>query len=108
MTPAGIFEGEPAKTAPKTAASASATATAAASDLPEQPRARASSTRVEHALLRPDRQRGKSSRPWSALSEREQLDPAAHVEPDARDVGGEVGAEEGDRVRDVIGLARAA
>ena len=41
------------------------------------------------------------------VSEHEQFDAAGHVQLDAGDVGGQVGAEERDRVGDVLRLARA-
>ena len=45
--------------------------------------------------------------PRGSVSEDEQLDAAGDVELDAGDVAREVGAEERDRVRDVVGLAGA-
>src|SRR6266508_3978036 len=52
----------------------------------------------------------KARRPVSgtALLERKELDPAADVQADAGHVGGEIGAQEGDRVRNVLRLARPA
>src|SRR5439155_4230681 len=47
------------------------------------------------------------SGPASAL-EGEQLDPAADVEADAGDVGSKVRAQECDRIRDILRLARTA
>src|SRR6266511_6286021 len=43
----------------------------------------------------------------TGISERKELDAAADVELDPGDIAGEVGTEEGDRIRDVLRLARA-
>src|SRR4029077_5371196 len=81
VTPPASFVGEPAKTSPSTTA-------VAASESSRKRRRRRTAFRLAGAL------------------EGEELDAAGDVELDAGDVRGEVGAEEGDRVRDLLRLTR--
>src|SRR5689334_7357590 len=112
-TPAGRRVGEPANARPRTVPH-SAIRTATTTE-------RRTSTRREARRVRPRlaavRKRAPSRKLKSLTaasydpgrarpsSEREELDPAADVQGDARDVGSEIGAEKRDRIRDLLRLA---
>src|SRR3954454_137226 len=90
VTPPASFVGEPAKTSPRTTAVATTESSKIKRRLPTSPRVPGRFQNEELPL------------------EDEKLDAARDVELDAGDVRGEVGAEERDGVRDLLGLPRTA